>query len=344
MIADTLKDLCALPGVSGFEDPVRDYIREKIEPSAADIRTDAMGTLIAEKKGKRTPDLKILLSAHMDEVGLMITHITDEGFLRFDCVGGIDRRVLIGQRVFVGRDAVPGVVGMKAVHLCTAEEMQKIPRLEEFYIDIGAESREEAEEKTHLGDFVSFDPESAEFGDNMFRSKAVDDRAGCAVLLDLFQRELPLDCTFAFTVQEEVGCRGAFGAAFSVKPDIALVLESTTAADLPEVPARRRVCEPGRGPVISLMDGGTVYDRELFTLMTEAADKKNIPWQVKHYIAGGNDARAVQRSRGGVRVAGLSLAARYLHAPVSVASLQDLEEMPDLALGFLEALADRAGA
>ncbi len=340
---DTLKDLCALSGVSGFEDPVRDYIREKIEPYASDIRTDAMGTLIAEKKGQRTPDRKILLTAHMDEVGLMITHITDEGFLRFDCVGGIDRRVLIGQRVFVGRDAVPGIVGMKAVHLCTAEEMKKIPRLEEFYIDIGAESKEDAEKKTHLGDFASFDPAGAEFGDNMFRSKAVDDRAGCAVLLDLFERDLPLDCTFAFTVQEEVGCRGAFGAAFSVKPDIALVLESTTAADLPDVPGQRRVCEPGKGPVISLMDGGTVYDRELFTLMTGAADERNIPWQVKHYIAGGNDARAVQRSRGGVRVAGLSLAARYLHAPVSVASLQDLEEMPDLALGFLEALADRAG-
>lgn len=336
---ETLKTLCALSGVASFEDPVRDYLMEQVSPYADELRVDAMGNLIVFKKGAKTTGNKLMLCAHMDEVGLIVRHITDDGYLKFSAVGGIDRRVLIGKRVFVGWDRVPGIIGLKAVHLTTADERTKVPKLEDFYVDIGAKNREEAEGLVSLGDFAVFDNECMEFGNGMFKAKAIDDRVGCAVMLKLLQRELPMDCTFVFTVQEEVGTRGAFGAAFSVTPEIALVLETTTAADLPGIKGQKRVCEPGHGPVISLMDGGTVYDKELFRLLCDTADAHSIPWQVKHYIAGGNDSRAVQRTKAGVRVAGISAAVRYLHAPTSVGCVKDFEQMLTLTAAFVDALA-----
>lgn len=339
---ETLKTLCALSGVSSFEDPVRDYLVEQAKPYADDMRTDALGNLIVFKKGAKMTGNRLMLCAHMDEVGLIIRQITDEGYLKFSCIGGIDRRVLIGKRVFVGWNRVPGIISLKAVHLTTAEERGKVPRLEELYLDIGAKDKEEAQSLVSLGDFAVFDNECLEFGNGMFKAKAIDDRVGCAVMLKLLQRELPMDCTFVFTVQEEVGTRGAFGAAFSVTPEIALVLEGTTAADLPSLKGQKRVCAPGRGPVISLMDGGTIYDKELFRLLCSTADGAGIPWQVKHYIAGGTDSKAIQRTKAGVRVAGISAAVRYLHAPTSVCAVRDVEQMLTLAAAFVDAVAQNS--
>lgn len=336
---DTLKTLCALSGVSSFEDPVRDYLMEQAKPYADSMRVDTMGNLIIFKKGAKTTGNKLMLCAHMDEVGLIIKHITDDGYLKFAPIGGIDRRVLIGKRVYVGWNRVPGIIGLKAVHMTTPEERGKVPKLEEYYLDIGATSREEAEALINLGDFAVFDNECLEFGNGYLKAKAIDDRVGCAVMLKMLQQELPMDCTFVFSVQEEVGTRGAFGAAFSVTPEIALVLETTTAADLPGIKGQKRVCAPGQGPVISLMDGGTIYDKELFRLMCDTADAAGIPWQVKHLIAGGNDSRVIQRTKAGVRVAGLSAAVRYLHAPSSVGSIKDFEQMLTLATAFVDALA-----
>lgn len=336
---ETVKTLCALSGVASFEDPVREYLMEQAKPYADEMRVDALGNLIVFKKGAKSTGNKLMLCAHMDEVGLIIKRITDEGYLKFAPIGGIDRRVLLGKRVFVGWNRVPGIIGLKAVHLTTAEERGKVPRLEEYYLDIGAKDKEEAESLVELGDFAVFDNECLEFGNGMFKAKAIDDRVGCAVMLKMLQRDLPMDCVFAFTVQEEVGTRGAFGAAFSVTPEIALVLETTTAADLPGIKGQKRVCAPGQGPVISLMDGGTIYDKELFQLMCDTADSIGIPWQVKHYIAGGNDSRVIQRTKGGVRVAGLSAAVRYLHAPTSVGATKDFEQMLTLTAAFVDALA-----
>lgn len=336
---ETVKTLCALSGVASFEDPVREYLMEQAKPYADEMRVDALGNLIVFKKGAKSTGNKLMLCAHMDEVGLIIKRITDEGYLKFAPIGGIDRRVLLGKRVLVGWNRVPGIIGLKAVHLTTAEERGKVPRLEEYYLDIGAKDKEEAESLVELGDFAVFDNECLEFGNGMFKAKAIDDRVGCAVMLKMLQRDLPMDCVFAFTVQEEVGTRGAFGAAFSVTPEIALVLETTTAADLPGIKGQKRVCAPGQGPVISLMDGGTIYDKELFQLMCDTADSIGIPWQVKHYIAGGNDSRVIQRTKGGVRVAGLSAAVRYLHAPTSVGATKDFEQMLTLTAAFVDALA-----
>lgn len=339
MVIDLLKTLCALPGVSSREDEVRDYLRALAEPHAHSIRVDTMGNLIVEKKGLIPGSRKLMLAAHMDEVGLMIHTITDEGYLKFDTVGGIDRRVLLGKPVLVGPEKLPGIIGLKAYHLTSREEEKKVPKCKELAIDIGAKDKEEASAHVSLGDVAVFDTDVAEFGHGFLKAKAIDDRIGCAVMAQLLQEPLPMDTTFVFTVQEEVGTRGAFGAAFSVKPDIALVLEGTTAADLPDMDSHKKVCAPGSGPVIPYMDGGTVYDRELFELLRTLAEQSHIPWQTKEYLSGGTDAAAIQRSREGVRVAAISAAVRYLHAPSSVASLEDCQNMLILARRFLQAVA-----
>ena len=339
MLIDTLKTLCALPGVSSREDAVRDYIRIQAEPYASSIRVDTMGNLIIEKKGVKPGGKKLMLCAHMDEVGLMIQSVTDEGYLKFQTVGGIDRRVLIGKPVLVGEKSIPGVIGLKAYHLVSREEEKSVPKLKEFYIDIGAKDADEGKTLVSPGDIAVFDTDIVEFGHGMLKAKAIDDRIGCAVMLELLKGPLPMDCTFVFTVQEEVGTRGAFGAAFSVTPDIALILEGTTAADLPDMADRQRVCSPGKGPVIPYMDGATVYDRALFELLRDLAETNGIPWQTKEYISGGTDAGAIQRTKEGVQVAAISAAVRYLHTPSSVASMKDFEKILALARLFIQAVA-----
>ena len=332
---ELLKQLCLLNGVSGDEGEVRVFLRAQAEPYADSIRTDALGNLIVFKQGVKSTGNRLLLAAHMDEVGLIITHVTDEGFLKFGFVGGVDRRIAIGKPVVLGPDRVPGIISLKAIHLTDKAELKKVPKTDSLYIDIGAGSREEALKKVPLGTYGSFVSQPEEFGDGFFKARAIDDRIGCAIMLELLKEELPLDVTFAFTAQEEVGTRGAFGAAFSVTPQVALVLETTTAADLPGVDSHRRVCAPGKGPVISYMDGSTIYDRGLFEDLRRLAEDNGIPWQTKEYIAGGNDARTIQRTKQGVRVAAMSAATRYLHAPSSVASVADFKNMLELTRLFL---------
>lgn len=334
-----IKELCCLDGVSSAEDAVREFIRAKAEPYADWTRTDVMGNLIVFKKGERATGHKLMLTAHMDEVGFIINDITDDGYLKFAAVGGLDRRVVIGKKVRIGDKKVPGVVGLKAYHLVTAEEEKTVPKLDDMYIDIGAKDREAAEALVALGDLAAFESDAVEFGDGMLKAKAIDDRVGCAVMLRLIQQDLPMDCLFVFSAQEEVGTRGAFGAAFSVTPEIALVLEGTTAADLPGTAAHKRVATPGKGPVLSFMDGGTAYDRELFELLRRLAQENGIPWQTKDYISGGNDASAIQRTKAGVRVAAVSAPVRYLHTPSSVASVRDFDHMYTLTRKFIEAIA-----
>lgn len=339
---ELLKELCALNGVSGVEDRVRDFIRIQAQPYADNLRTDALGNLIVFKKGRKATGHKLLLAAHMDEVGLIVTHITEEGYLKFDFVGGVDRRVAIGKSVVLGDQAVRGIIGLKAIHLVSREERKKTPKTDAMYIDIGAKDKEEALTLVKPGTYGSFVGDPEEFGTGLLKAKAIDDRVGCAIMLSLLKEELPMDVTFAFTAQEEVGTRGAFGAAFSVSPEIALVLETTTAADLPNVEEHRKVCAPGKGPVISYMDGGTIYDRDLFEALRRLAQDHHIPWQTKEYIAGGNDARSIQRSKAGVRVAAVSAAVRYLHAPASVGSVADFENMLKLVRLFVADLAEQA--
>lgn len=337
---DTLKTLCQLDGVSGWEDEVRDYILERVIPYASGVEADSMGNLIVMKKGKKTSARKIMLAAHMDEVGIIITQISDEGFLRFAFIGGVDRRVVLGKRVFIGRGRVPGVIGSKPIHLLEKDEEKRVPKLEDLYIDIGAATKEEAESLVTLGDEGVFEDSVLDFGDGYLKAKAIDDRVGCAAMIKLLEQDLPCDCTFAFTVQEEVGTRGAQIAANRVKPEVAIVLEGTTAADLPGVDEGKRVCCLGGGIVLPFMDKGTLYTPALWKRTTEIADKNGIQWQTKTRIAGGTDARVIQRSGPGCEVVTLSAPIRNIHSPASVAKFSDFRDMPKLALLLLKALSE----
>ena len=338
MVKDILKELCALNGVSGNEGAVRDHIAARVKPYAETIETDAMGNLLVFVRGKRAPKQRVMVAAHMDEVGIIVTGVTEEGYLKFDLVGGVDRRVVIGKRVSIGDKAIPGVIALKAVHLLEDGEGKKVPAVKSMHVDIGCRSREEAEKLVSLGDTGAFDDHIVEFGNGFLRAKAIDDRVGCAVMVALIEEGLSVDCHFAFTVQEEVGCRGANAAAFRIRPELALVLEGTTAADLPSQQGSEKVCIPGKGPVLPFMDGGSIYDRGLWKGMTALAEEKGIPWQNKTWISGGTDASVIQKTGVGARVTGIYTAVRYIHSPSCVGNTEDFENMLRLARAYLETL------
>lgn len=336
-MTDRLLEICALDGTSGDEGSVRDYILSHI--SADEVRVDNLGNILAFKKGVRTPDKKIMFAAHMDEVGFMVTDITDDGFLRFGAVGGIDPRVVLG-RALRFKNGTLGVVGTKAVHQQSADERKKAPDFEDMLIDIGASSRDEAEKRVQRGDCAVFDSDSFCFGDGFVKSKAIDDRAGCLIMMDMINKTPEYDCWFAFTVQEEVGTRGAKAAAYTIAPDIAVVLETTTACDIAGTSGSKRVCELGKGCVVSFMDRSTIYDRELYEAARKTADQKGIPNQTKTLIAGGNDSGSIHVSRGGVRTCALSVPCRYLHSPACVIKESDYTATAELASAVLKAFAE----
>lgn len=338
---ETVKNLCALSGVSGWEDEVRDYILDKAMAYADEIETDAIGNLLVFKKGAKTPKEPVMICAHMDEVGVIITGYGEDGYLRFDFVGGVDRRVVLGKRVYVGPDHIPGVIGLKAIHLTPKEERETVvPKLENLFIDIGAESEEEAKSKVKLGWRGTFDAGITEFGDGFIKAKALDDRVGCAAMLKLLEQDLPMDTWFSFNVQEEVGCRGGGTSADRIKPAFAIVIEGTTAADVGGVEHGKEVCYLGRGVVIPFMDGGTIYDHNVWRFVTDIAEKNGIPWQTKERIAGGTDASAIQRRGIGSKVITMSAPLRSIHSPASVGKISDIEPMPVLCMKVLEALAN----
>lgn len=326
-----LERLCKCDGISGDEGEVRKLIIEEIKPYADRISIDNLGNLIVHKKGKNRAKSKLMLSAHMDEVGLMVTDITSDGYLKFDEVGGIDRRVLLGKSVTVGNNKINGVIGVKPIHLCKGEETGRIPELSEMYIDIGADSKEDALKDIKYGDSINFVSDFTVTLDSI-TSKALDDRFGCLVLIELIKSELEYDMDFAFVVQEEVGLRGAKVAAFTVDPEFALVIETTTAADIPEIDTNKQVCNLSDGAVISVMDRRTIYDKDMVALAFDCAEKSDIKAQYKRAVAGGNDAGVIHSSKSGVRTLAVSLPCRYLHSPNCVVNKQDCENMIELVL------------
>lgn len=330
---DLLKRLCELRGISGQEDAVRSFILEQIA-DRAQVHVDPLGNVIVFQKGM-SADKTVMLSAHMDEVGFLITHITDEGLCKFAAVGGIDDRIVVGKRVCVGEKGIPGVIGTKAVHMQTDEERGKAPKLDDLYIDIGCASKEEALLHVALGDMVTFDSDYIEFGDGRIKARALDDRIGCAVLLSLLDVKPYYDTYYIFTVQEEVGARGAKTAAFAVNPDISIVLEATTAADLPGVTGNKRVCELLGGVVIPYMDRSTVYDRALTKRAFALAQSLGIPAQTKQMFAGGNDSGSIGPSRDGVRCVALCAACRNIHSPSCVIAKEDAVQLLALTKAML---------
>jgi endoglucanase len=244
----------------------------------------------------------------------------------------------LGKTVFIGKQRVFGAIGCKAIHLVNEKDREKSTDVDDMYIDIGAKNKEEAEKLVSLGDTGAFDDEIREFGSGYIKAKAIDDRLGCAILIKLIESDIPIDCVFVFSVQEEVGTRGAYTAAYRTAPDIALIIEGTTAADFPSVPQIKKICKVGSGAVIPFMDSGTIYDRDLYSMLTGLAEKNEIPWQTKSVIAGGTDAAAFQRSKKGIKTAGIAAPIRNLHSPSCVAKISDMEAVYKLSQLFLEAV------
>lgn len=319
-----LKELCLADGISGDESGIRNIITEKIK-NFCDYRVDPLGNLICFRKGRKTPDKKLMITAHMDEVGFIVTAIRSDGTLAFDMVGGVDPSVTIGRQVRVGKNHIHGVIGSTAVHNLSKEQREKAPKMNSLYIDIGAENKEDAEKYVNLGDCVYFESEFVELGEKRIRSKAIDDRAGCAMMIRLIREEPEYDTYFVFNVQEEIGLRGSRVSAFSVQPDFAIVLEATTASDIDGVSGARKVCELGKGPVVSFMDRSTVYDRQLYNLAFDIAKEENLPCQTKTMIAGGNDAGAIHITGKGIRTVAVSVPCRYLHSASCVIETDDFE-------------------
>ena len=332
-----LKDLCLINGTSGDESRVRDYIINQIK-DYCEYEIDALGSVIAYKKGKKTPNKKVCFNAHMDEVGFIITDITDDGYLRFTTVGGIDRRVCLDKVVRINNTI--GVIADKALHLLSDEERKTAPSLDKLLIDIGVASKEEAEKLVSIGDFAYFESDFYEFGNGFIKAKALDDRIGCMLLINMIQSELEYDTYFCFNVQEEVGLRGAKCTSFQVQSDISIILEATTASDLDGVTGGERVCVTGQGPVVSFMDRRTIYDRELFNLAMNIAKENGIPVQTKTAVAGGNDAGAIQTSGKGCRVCAISLPCRYIHSASSVVKKADIENTEKLLMKLTEVIYD----
>ena len=328
-----LKTLCDLNGTSGNEAAVRAYILEQIQPYCTTCTVDAMGSVIAFKKGKRTPEKRVMLSAHMDEVGFIITGATEEGYLQFAPVGGINPSVVLGRRLALENGGF-GMVGTVPIHLLHEDAGEKVPSFDELLIDVGAADKQTAETMAPVGSFAYFSESYSAFGDGKICAKALDDRIGCMLMIELLQSELEADTWFCFQVQEEVGLRGAACTGSRVQPDRVLVLEATTAADLDGVTGDKRVCVLGDGPVVSFMDGATIYDRALYRMARETAEENGIPSQTKTAIAGGNDA-----GQGSAALA-VSLPCRYIHSGASVVQQSDIDATRALLAALLPKLYD----
>ncbi len=339
-IIELLIELSEAVGVSGHEEAVRQRIYQAVEPHVDEIKIDALGNMITLKRGNSTTQdrLKVMLAAHMDEVGLMVVGHDDQGYLKFDTVGGIPDQALAGKRVQVGSDHVPGVIGIKPIHMADRDERRKIVKQDNLVIDVGASSKDQAKEIAKVGDVAAFKTTFKDLGPTLM-GKAFDDRVGCAALIELVQGErFPFDLYAVFTVQEEVGLRGAGVAAYAVEPDAAFILDCTPAIDMP----KRKDISPntvlGDGPAIYVMSARIISDRRLVDLLMQAADQEGIPYQIRQPGGGGTDAGSIRLARAGVPVVSVSVPCRYLHSPVSIISRKDFTNTPRLIRSALTRL------
>lgn len=353
---ELVKELSLAFGPSGCEDAVRELIKTQIEGVYDEMYCDRVGNLIAVIHGQgldydnavnapdRRPD-RVMICAHMDEVGFMVTDVTDTGYLKFSTVGGIDPRVLCGRPVCVGDEnsRIPGVISSKAIHLQSKEERGMSTPINKMYIDIGAKDGEDAKKYVDIGSFGTFVSDFVNFGKDgkLMKCKALDDRCGCALMIELMRaiKDKPFDRSFdlyfAFTKCEEIGISGATVAANSVEPSVAIILESTAVADIVGVDKSRRVAELGEGGALSLADRSTIYDQAIIDFALGVAAKYDIKCQVKKYVSGGNDAGNVQRTTDGVITLALSMPTRYLHSASCVACYDDYIAMRELCEAML---------
>ena len=339
-----LKELSEAVGVSGSEDAVRKIVLDAIKDHVTDIRINSIGGVTALKKGVPSASgqspLRVMIAAHMDEIGFIVRGFDSDGLIRFSAIGGVDERILPGLRVRIGD--LYGVIIWTPIHL---NREQSVVKLNNLRIDIGATSKDDAADKVKPGDRIAFDSRYMEIGEKMLRGKAFDDRAGCSLLIDVLQGEpYPVDVLAAFTVQEELGLRGAKVAAQTLKPDVAFVLEGTTANDVPNPMADpddttelNPTCRQQAGPTLSVMDFSMVAHAGLLKFMRQTAEVEGIPYQLKTQLGGGTDGGAIHQSNAGVPTAVISMPCRYIHSPTAYLHRDDY----DNGLRLIKAALDR---
>ncbi len=325
-----LKQLTETFGPSGYEDQIRSLVRAEVEPLADEVKVDALGNLIARKKPTRSsPDArKIMLAAHMDEIGLMVSHVDEKGFVRFSPIGGVFARYIPGGRVrFL--NGVQGVIGYDRF-----DKVNEAPPLDKVFIDVGATSQKDCPVK--VGDVAAFDRPFIEMG-NRLVAKSMDDRAGVLVAIETLRalKTTPHDVYFVFTTQEEVGVRGAGTSAFGIDPDLGIALDVTSAADTPE--AAKMAMALGKGPCIKIKDAGALSDPRVVQWMIRTAEKNKIPYQREVLLFGGTDARAIQSTRAGVPAGCISIPTRYVHSPSEMVDYTDVQNTVKLLTALLRA-------
>jgi len=346
---ELLQGLSDAFGVSGFEDEVRERIEALVSPYVDEVRTDTLGNLFAFRKGRE--DFTVMLDAHMDEVGFMVKWIDEKGYLRFAPLGGWDPRIIPGHRVELltrsGRKRY-GVIGSAPPHILTDEERRQPIPFEKLFIDIGANSAQEASELgVRVGDPLTIHYPFIELREGYVTGKAFDDRAGCAVMIEVAQRlskvDLPVNLMLAFVVGEEVGLRGARTAAYQVDPNLALALEGTIGADMPGVPEESQPVRLGRGPAITVADRSIVVSRRLVATLEQVADEAAIPYQYKLPTYGGTDAGVIHLTKAGILAGVVSVPCRFIHSPTSTLRLNDFENTVRLVTRFVEKLPGAIG-
>ncbi|PRX34874.1 endoglucanase [Orenia metallireducens] len=326
---ELIKELVEAYGPSGHEDRIREIIKAKIEDKVDELRTDSLGNLIALKKGKDSSK-RVMLAAHMDEIGLIATHIDDDGFIRFSNVGGLSPYMLLGARVLFNGETI-GVIDKEG----KLDDISKLKH-EKLYADIGATNKEEAAAKVKVGDTASYYRQMDDLGDKLV-SKAMDDRIGCVVLLETLNRleSIPTyDTYFVFTVQEEVGLRGAKTSSFGINPDLGIAVDVTLTGDMPE--ARRMEVGLGKGPAIKIKDSSVLVHPQVKNLMIDIAEENNIPYQLEVLVSGGTDAGAIHLTREGIPSGALSIPCRYVHSPSEMVDINDVDNSIKLLTQLLE--------
>ncbi|MFC2082982.1 M42 family metallopeptidase [Candidatus Bipolaricaulota bacterium] len=330
---DLLRQLSDVFGVSGFEDEVRELVRSLVSPHVDEVRADTLGNLFAIRKSSDPAAKTLMLDAHMDEIGFIVKWIEKDGFLRFAPIGGWDPRIVPGHRVEIQTRSGKlrtGVIGTAPPHILSPEERKASLPIEKMFIDIGATSEDEAQEMgVRIGDPLTIHYPFMLLSDGCVTGKAFDDRAGCAVLIETAERtageDLGVNVVFAFVFGEEVGLRGARTAAFQIDPDLAIAVEGTIGADMPDVPDHSQPVRLGCGPAISVADRSIVVTRKVLIAMESIAEAAGIPYQYKLPTYGGTDAGAIHLSRGGVLAGIVSVPCRYIHSPISTLRLADFE-------------------
>jgi tetrahedral aminopeptidase len=335
---ELLKKICEVPGAPGFEQPIRKLVLDEVASLVDKVSVDNMGNVIAFKKGKK--DKRVMIAAHMDEIGFIVTHIDDKGFLRFNTLGGFDPKTLTAQRVIVhGKKNLIGVMGSKPIHVMSAEERNKVVQLQEYFIDLGM-GKKEVEKFISVGDPVTRDRELIEMG-NCVNCKSIDNRVSVFILLETLRelKKTPYDVYGVFTVQEEVGLRGASVAAHHIEPDFGFGLDTTIAFDVPGSQPHEQVTRLGEGAGIKVMDSSAICDYRMVNFMKETAQKHKIKWQPEILAGGGTDTAGVQRmGKNGAIAGAISIPTRHIHQVIEMADKSDIRSCIDLLKNCIQDL------